>query len=154
MNKPEATMLEASAQAQALAEAAGAAMYARDRASQALGMALAEIRPGYARMTMPVREDMLNGHLTCHGGFIFALADSAFAFACNSRNLNTVGAGCTIDYIAPGRLHDVLEAVAVEQNLSGKSGIYDVRVIDQDDRIIALFRGKSLRVNGEVVAQD
>jgi len=116
-------------------------------------MTLAEIRPGYARMTMPVREDMLNGHLTCHGGFIFALADSAFAFACNSRNLNTVGAGCSIDYIAPGRLHDVLVAVAVEQNVSGKSGIYDVRVTDQDDRIIALFRGKSLRVNGEVVAQ-
>ena len=152
MNKPEASMLAASAQA--LAEAAGAAMYARDSASQTLGMTLAEIRPGYARMTMAVREDMLNGHQTCHGGFIFALADSAFAFACNSRNLNTVGAGCTIDYIAPGRLHDVLVAVAVEQNLSGKSGIYDVRVTDQDDRIVALFRGKSLRVNGEVLVQN
>lgn len=161
MNKPEAAGLEASpapsqpasASAQTLAEAAGAAMYARDRASQALGMALAEIRPGYARMTMTVRADMLNGHQTCHGGFIFALADSAFAFACNSRNLNTVGAGCSIDYLAPGREGDVLTAVAAEQTLSGKSGIYDVRVSDQDERIVALFRGKSLRVNGEVLAQ-
>lgn len=87
---------------QALAEAAGAVMFARDAASQALGMKLVEIRPGYARMTMPVRSDMLNGHQTCHGGFIFALADSAFAFACNSHNHTTVGAGCTIDYLAPG----------------------------------------------------
>ena len=98
------------AEAQALAQAAGDTMFARDRASQALGMLLAEIRPGYARMTMPVREDMLNGHQTCHGGFIFALADSAFAFACNSHNQNTVGAGCTIEYLAPGRHHDLLTA--------------------------------------------
>ena len=151
MNKPEASMLAASAQA--LAEAAGAAMYARDRASQALGMTLTEIRPGYARMTMPVREDMLNGHRTCHGGFIFSLADSAFAFACNSRNMITVGAGCTIDYLAPGRLHDVLTAVAVEQALAGKSGIYDVKVSNQDGRPVALFRGKSHRVGGEVLAR-
>lgn len=141
-------------QAQALAEAAGAAMFARDRASQAMGMALAEIRPGYARMTMTVRDDMLNGHQTCHGGYIFALADSAFAFACNSHNLNTVGAGCSIDYLAPGRLHDVLTAVAVEQALAGKSGIYDIKVSNQDGRTVALFRGKSHRVQGEVVAAD
>jgi acyl-CoA thioesterase len=101
---------------QALAEAAGAAMFARDAASQALGMKLVEIRPGYARMTMPVRSDMLNGHQTCHGGFIFALADSAFAFACNSHNHTTVGAGCTIDYLAPGRMDDMLTAEAVEQD--------------------------------------
>jgi acyl-CoA thioesterase len=129
-------------------------MFARDRASQAMGMALAEIRPGYARMTMTVRDDMLNGHQTCHGGYIFALADSAFAFACNSHNLNTVGAGCSIDYLAPGRLHDVLTAVAVEQALAGKSGIYDIKVSNQDGRTVALFRGKSHRVQGEVVATD
>jgi acyl-CoA thioesterase len=141
-------------QAQALAQAAGDAMYARDRATQAMGMLLAEIRPGYARMTMPVREDMLNGHQTCHGGFIFALADSAFAFACNSHNQNTVGAGCTIDYLAPGRQHDLLTAEAVEQALAGKSGIYDVKVSNQDGRTIALFRGKSHRVSGEVAPQQ
>jgi acyl-CoA thioesterase len=115
---------------QALAVLAGKTMYERDPASQALGMTLDAIRPGYARMRMQVREDMLNGHGTCHGGYIFMLADSAFAFACNSHNLNTVGAGCTIDYLAPGRPGDVLAAEAVEQALSGKTGVYDVVVTD------------------------
>jgi len=136
---------------QALAEAAGASMFARDAASQALGMKLVEIRPGYARMTMPVRTDMLNGHQTCHGGFIFALADSAFAFACNSHNHTTVGAGCTIDYLAPGRLDDLLTAEAIERTLAGKTGIYDVNVTNQEGKMIATFRGKSHRVAGEVV---
>jgi acyl-CoA thioesterase len=139
---------------QALAELAGKTMYERDPASQALGMTLDEIRPGYARMSMPVRGDMLNGHGTCHGGYIFMLADSAFAFACNSHNINTVGAGCTIDYLAPGRAGDVLVAEAVEQALSGKTGVYDVVVTDQDGRKIALFRGKSHRVAGHVVPVD
>jgi acyl-CoA thioesterase len=137
--------------AQALAELAGKTMYERDPASQALGMTLDAIRPGYARMRMRVREDMLNGHGTCHGGYIFMLADSAFAFACNSHNVNTVGAGCTIDYLAPGRAGDVLVAEAVEQALAGKTGVYDVVVTDQDGRKVALFRGKSHRVAGHVV---
>jgi acyl-CoA thioesterase len=136
---------------QALAELAGKTMYERDPASQALGMTLDAIRPGFARMRMRVREDMLNGHGTCHGGFIFMLADSAFAFACNSHNFNTVGAGCTIDYLAPGRAGDVLVAEAVEQALAGKTGVYDVVVTDQDGRKVALFRGKSHRVAGHVV---
>ncbi|MDB5755368.1 MAG: paaD [Massilia sp.] len=135
---------------QALAELAGKTMYARDPATQALGMLLAEIRPGYARMTMPVRRDMLNGHQTCHGGYIFMLADSAFAFACNSHNYNTVGAGCTIDYLAPGREGDLLTAEAREQALAGKTGVYDIRVTNQEGRTVALFRGKSHRVAGMV----
>ena len=135
---------------QALAELAGKTMYERDPASQALGMLLDEIRPGYARMSMRVRGDMLNGHATCHGGYIFMLADSAFAFACNSHNFNTVGAGCTIDYLAPGREGDVLVAEAVEQALQGKTGIYDIKVSNQEGRTIALFRGKSHRVSGMV----
>jgi acyl-CoA thioesterase len=139
-------------EAQALAELAGHTMFERDPASQALGMVLAEIRPGYARMTMTVRDDMLNGHATCHGGYIFMLADSAFAFACNSHNLSTVGAGCTIDYLAPGRVGDVLVAEAVEQALQGKTGIYDVTVKAGDGRTIALFRGKSHRISGTVAA--
>ena len=146
-------MVEAmQAQAQALAELAGRTMFERDPASQALGMVLAAIRPGYARMTMTVRGDMLNGHATCHGGYIFMLADSAFAFACNSHNLNTVGAGCTIDYLAPSRAGDVLVAEAIEQALQGKTGIYDVTVKAEDGRTIALFRGKSHRVSGTVAA--
>jgi acyl-CoA thioesterase len=135
---------------QALAELAGKTMYERDPASQKLGMTLDAIRPGYARMRMRVREDMLNGHGTCHGGYIFMLADSAFAFACNSHNLNTVGAGCTIEYLAPGRPGDVLVAEATEQALAGKTGVYDVVVSDQDGRTIALLRGKSHRVAGHV----
>ena len=135
---------------QALAELAGKTMFERDPASQTLGMLLAEIRPGYARMTMTVRPDMLNGHQSCHGGYIFMLADSAFAFACNSHNHNTVGAGCTIEYLAPGRLGDLLSAEAVEQALSGKIGVYDVKVSNQDGRSVALLRGKSHRVGGLV----
>jgi len=135
---------------QALAELAGKTMFDRDPASQALGMLLDEIRPGYARMSMRVRADMLNGHATCHGGYIFMLADSAFAFACNSHNFNTVGAGCTIDYLAPGKEGDVLTAEAVEQALQGKTGVYDIKVTSQEGRTIALFRGKSHRVSGMV----
>ena len=140
--------------AQALAELAGRTMFERDPASQALGMVLAEIRPGYARMTMTVRADMLNGHATCHGGYIFMLADSAFAFACNSHNLSTVGAGCTIDYLAPGRAGDVLVAEATEQALQGKTGVYDVTVKTADGRTIALFCGKSHRIGGTVAPVD
>jgi acyl-CoA thioesterase len=135
---------------QALAELAGKTMFERDAASQALGMQLAAIAPGFARMTMAVRQDMLNGHQICHGGFIFLLADSAFAFACNSHNQNAVGAGCSIEYLAPGRLGDLLCAEAVEQTLSGKTGVYDVKVSNQDGRTIALLRGKSHRIGGLV----
>jgi len=139
---------------QQLAELAGRTMFERDPTSRSLGMKLEEIRPGYARMSMTVRDDMLNGHASCHGGYIFMLADSAFAFACNSHNVNTVGAGCTIDYLAPGRPGDVLVAEAVEQALQGKTGVYDVSVTDQDGRKIALFRGKSHRVSGTLVPVD
>ncbi len=141
----------AGVQAQALAEAVGEALYARDPASKALGMQIAEMRAGYARMTMTIRPDMLNGHQSCHGGFIFTLADSAFAFACNSHNINTVGAACSIDYLAPGRLGDVLTAEAVEQVQAGRSGVYDVTIRNQENRILALFRGKSHRVGGEIL---
>ncbi|MDR7050314.1 acyl-CoA thioesterase [Duganella sp. 3397] len=138
--------------AQALAEKVAAAMYARDPASQGLGITLDGVGPGHATMSMTIRADMLNGHGSCHGGFIFTLADSAFAFACNSYNLTTVGAACTIDYLAPGRPGDVLTATAREQALAGKSGVYDVGVINQEGRTVALFRGKSLRVGGHVLA--
>ncbi|RJF95974.1 hydroxyphenylacetyl-CoA thioesterase PaaI [Noviherbaspirillum saxi] len=138
--------------AQALAAAASAAMYERDEATKSLGMRIVGIAPGSAQLTMRVRSDMLNGHQTCHGGFIFALADSAFAFACNSYNLNTVAAGCSIEYLAPGREGDVLLAEAVEQARSGKTGVYDVTVTNQHGDRIALFRGKSHQIKGEVLA--
>ena len=139
---------------QALAEKVAAAMYARDPASQGLGITLDGVGAGCATMSMAIRADMLNGHGSCHGGLIFTLADSAFAFACNSYNLNTVGAACTIDYLAPGRQGDVLTATAREQALAGKSGVYDVTVVNQEGRTVALFRGKSLRVGGHVLATE
>lgn len=137
---------------QALAEAATAAMLARDNATKGLGITIHAVAPGYARLSMPVRADMLNGHASCHGGFIFALADSAFAFSCNSRNLNTVASGCSVEYLAPGFGGDTLTAEAVEQSLAGRTGVYDVTVTNQDGKRIALFRGKSYRIKGEVIA--
>jgi phenylacetic acid degradation protein PaaD len=139
---------------QALAQAAGAAMYAADAASQGLGMKLVSIGPGHASMTMRVRADMLNGHKTCHGGFIFALADSTFAFACNSRNQATVASGCTIDYLAPAHEGDMLTARAQERSLAGRTGVYDVVVTNQDGRNIALFRGRSYRITGQVIGSS
>lgn len=135
----------------ALAELAGRVMYERDPASQALGARLDEISPGGAAMSMTVKAEMLNGHQTCHGGFIFALADSTFAFACNSRNLVTVASGCTIDYLAPAFEGDRLTARAVEYSLAGRTGIYDVHVTNQEGKPIAVFRGRSYRVKGNVV---
>jgi len=137
--------------AQRIAEAVGEAMYARDHAAQGLGIRLEEIRPGFARMTMTVRQNMLNGHETCHGGFSFALADTAFAYACNSRNHVTVAAGCDIVYPAAGRMGDLLTAVAEERHLRGRSGVYDVTVTNQNGEVVALFRGQSRRIQGEVV---
>jgi len=137
---------------QALAEAVAAAMLERDAASRMLGMQVEAAAPGYARVAMTVRDDMVNGHQTCHGGLIFSLADSAFAFACNSDNVNTVGAACTIDYLRPGHIGDRLVAEAEKRFGAGRSGVYDVTVRNQNDEIIVLFRGKSHRIRGEVIA--
>lgn len=139
-------------EAQPLAEAVAAAMWARDRAAQALGMQIEAVGPGSATLTMPVRADMVNGHHICHGGLIFALADTAFAYACNAYNRNTVASGCTIDFVAPGREGDVLRAEARERARAGRTGVYDVVVRDGAGRTVALFRGKSYRIAGEVIA--
>lgn len=151
-NTPECVSLPTDPQA--LAELAAATMYDKDPASQALGAVLLSVSPGSASMSMTVRADMLNGHKTCHGGFIFALADSTFAFACNSRNLVTVASGCTIDYLAPGYEGDVLTAQATEYALAGRTGIYDVRVSNQEGKQIAIFRGRSHRIKGQVVGDE
>lgn len=137
-----------------LAKRVGESMFSRDAASQALGMRIDDIGPGYARLSMTVRGDMLNGHRTCHGGFLFALADSAFAFACNSRNEATVAAGCSIEYLRPAYEGDVLTAVARQRALSGRSGVTDVDVQDAEGRTVALFRGKSARIKGEVLSSE
>ena len=138
------------AAAQALAERVAEGMYARDRASQGMGIRIVRVAPGAAELTMTVRGDMVNGHAICHGGFVFTLADSAFAFACNSYNANTVAAGCSIEFLAPSRLGDVLTARAREHTVSGRSGVYDVDVTNQDGATVAVFRGKSARIKGHV----
>ena len=138
-------------QAQALAEGVAKSMYSRDRASQGLGMKIAGVGPGHAELVMPVRADMLNGHAICHGGFIFSLADSAFAYACNSYNQTTVASGCAIDFMAPAREGDVLTAIARERSVSGRTGVYDIEVKNQRGETVALFRGKSYRIKGHVV---
>jgi acyl-CoA thioesterase len=133
------------------AAAVGEAMYARDRASQALGMVLEEMRPGYARLCMTVRADMLNGHGTCHGGLVFALADSAFAFACNSHDVRTVAAGCSIEFLSPAREGDELVAVAEERFRAKRSGVYDAEVRRADGSLVATFRGRAAATRERVL---
>jgi len=140
------------AEAQTLAEATRDAMYSRDRAAQAMGIKVVAIRPGYALLTMVVRSDMVNGHHICHGGMIFTLADTAFAYSCNSYNKTTVASACHIDFLAPGKEGATLSAESVEQSLSGRTGVYDVTVKDETGKTVALFRGKSYRSSGEVIA--
>jgi acyl-CoA thioesterase len=140
--------------AQSRAERAAAAMFARDRASQALGMQLAGVRPGWARLTLRVREDMVNGHGGCHGGLLFALADSAFAFACNSHNDVTVAAAASIDFLAAAAVGDELTAVAQEVWRTRRNGIYEVAVTNQRGERIALSRGRSYRTEGQVVTEE
>ena len=115
-----------------------------------MGMELLACEPGRAVMRMTVKELHLNGHKICHGGFIFTLADSTFAFACNSYNKNAVAAGCSIEFLKPGKLGDVLTCEGLEQTLSGRHGIYDMKVSNQHGEVIAMFRGKSAQIPGTV----
>jgi acyl-CoA thioesterase len=131
------------------AEKSAAAMWAGDEASKWFGMQIDEVDEGRAVLSMTVGPEHCNGHGTCHGGVSFALADSAFAFACNSRNKSTVGQHTFISYLAPGRAGDRLTATAEEVSLAGRSGIYDVKVTNQDGVVIAEFRGVSRTVNGQ-----
>jgi acyl-CoA thioesterase len=129
----------------------GAHMFAADRASRGLGMRIVALGAGSARLEMAVRDDMLNGHEICHGGFITTLADSAFAFACNSRNQLTVAAGLTVDFLAPAARGDVLTADAVEVTLTGRTGVYDIVVTNQHGARVALVRGRSARLRDRTV---
>lgn len=133
---------------QALAEACAEAMWAEDWASQRLGMRIEHIAPGEATLTMTITEAMLNGQGAAHGGYVFALADSAFAFACNGYNQRTVAHQASITYVAPGRLGDRLTAAAREVHRAGRNGIYDVRVTNADGELVAQFRGHSRTVKG------
>ena len=133
-----------------VARACADAMWRDDEASRGLGMKIVDIKPGQATLTMTVHRHMVNGQRIAHGGFIFALADSAFAFACNSHNERTVADQGTITFIRPGKLGDRLVAAAREISRSGRSGIYDVS-ITVDDTVIAEFRGHSRSIGGALV---
>jgi acyl-CoA thioesterase len=135
-----------------LAQQVGEAMWAVDTASKdTMGMHLQECSPGRAVVQMEVKELHLNGHQICHGGFIFTLADTTFAFACNSHNKVAVAAGCSIEFLKPGQLGDMLTCVGTEQTLTGRHGIYDMRVTNQHGEVIAMFRGKSAQIAGTIV---
>ena len=132
----------------------GNTMFASDVASKdTMGMELLVCEPGRALMRMTVKALHLNGHQICHGGFIFTLADSTFAFACNSYNKAAVAAGCSIEFLKPGQLGDVLTCVGQEQTMSGRHGIYDMKVTNQKGEVIAMFRGKSAQIQGTVIPE-
>ncbi|WP_125474208.1 hydroxyphenylacetyl-CoA thioesterase PaaI [Caballeronia humi] len=126
-------------------------MYEADACTRGLGIELLEVRPGYARLCMNVRPDFLNGHDICHGGLIFTLADSTFAFACNSYNINTVAAGCSIEFLRAVKGGDRLTAEGIEQTLNGRTGIYDIRVTNREGETVAMFRGKSAQIKGTLL---
>ncbi len=150
--KPSSMSTTPTTDPQALADAVARTMWSRDAATHALGMELVAVGPGTATLRMPVRADMVNGHHICHGGMMFTLADSAFAYACNSYNQNTVASACHIDFLAPAREGDLLEAEAIERSASGRTGVYDITVRVVGGKTVALFRGKSYRISGEVIA--
>jgi len=124
-------------------------MFANDRAAKNLGLEVVEVSPGNASVAMTVREHMLNGHDICHGGLIATLADTAFAYACNSYNELTVASGFSIDLMAPGREGDVLTARSFEVSKAGRTGVYDCEITNQRNERIAVFRGRSYTIKGK-----
>ena len=127
------------------------AMHARDHAARSLDIKIVAVNLGSATVSMLVRQDMVNGHDICHGGYMALLCDTAFAYACNSYNLNTVASGFSIEILASAKLGDTLVAVGIEQAQRGRQGVYDIKLGNQNNEVIALFRGKSARIAGEVI---
>jgi len=134
-----------------LAQACADKMWQDDRASKGLGMSLQRVAPGEAVLSMTVRKDMTNGHGICHGGFIFTLADSTFAFACNTYDQRTVAQQCAVTFLQPVREGETLTAHAVERTRAGRSGIYDVTVRDGSNKVVAEFRGHSRTISGQLL---
>ena len=134
-----------------LAKACVDVMLQEDACSRALGMQVLETGERRSVVTMTVRADMVNGHNICHGGMIFSLADSAFAFACNSENLSAVAAGAQIDFVNPAKLGDLLTATATARHQAKRRGVYDVQVVNQEGPTVALLRGQSQRIGSHLV---
>ncbi len=141
-------------EADTLARRVAERLHAREGTSAALGVEIEEVREGYARIAMIVRKDMLNGKAITHGGMIFTLADTAFAYACNSRNVNTVAQSATVVFVAPGREGDRLVAEAREESQTGRSGVYAVKVRNQNGENIAVFQGLSRSIGGAILDGD
>lgn len=137
-----------------IAEQSLAAMLKNDYCTKAMGMEVVDISKGIASVRMPVTQAMLNGHGSCHGGMLFALGDSAFAFACNSENQAAVAAGCSIEYIRPAFEGDVLIAKACVKSQGKTTGTYDVEICNQHNKLVALFRGKSHRIGKQLVEEN
>ncbi|TNE38882.1 MAG: hydroxyphenylacetyl-CoA thioesterase PaaI [Alphaproteobacteria bacterium] len=134
-----------------IAKTVAETMYRKDTAAQHLGIALKEIGPGRAVMTMRVADFMLNGHNICHGGYVFTLADTAFAYACNAYNQNTVAQGAQINFLKAVAPDSFLTATAIEQNRTGRTGLYDISVADDGGNLVALFRGNSHTIKGQMI---
>lgn len=141
-------------EADLLAQRCAEHMYENDAASQALGIRITEVHCGRAVAVMAVKDFMLNGHKTCHGGQIFTLADSAFAFACNSQNKAAVALSCTIDFVSPAFEDDILTATAEELHQGGRSGVYQIKITNQNQQLIALFKGNSARIKQSVLPEE
>ena len=133
---------------QEIAERCAALMWPDDHAARGLGIEIVAVGPGTATLKMPVRQDMVNSHGSCHGGFIFAVADAAFAYACNSFNHHAVAAGVDINFLAPAHLGDSLTAVGHARHQGGRSGVYDIEVTNQTGKLVAVFRGRAARIKG------
>ncbi|WP_279046201.1 hydroxyphenylacetyl-CoA thioesterase PaaI [Cedecea davisae] len=125
-------------------------MYARDNCAKQMGIEIIEMGEGFAVLTMTITAEMLNGHQTCHGGQLFTLADTAFAYACNSQGLVAVASGCNIDFMRPGKEGDRLKAVAQVRHQGRQTGGYDIEIINQDEKTLALFRGRAHRIGTTV----
>ncbi|WP_312626756.1 hydroxyphenylacetyl-CoA thioesterase PaaI [Scandinavium sp.] len=128
-------------------------MYEKDTCAQALGIDIIEMDEGFAVLTMTVTQQMLNGHQTCHGGQLFSLADTAFAYACNSQGLAAVASACNIDFLRPGFVGDKLTATARVKHQGKLTGVYDIEIVNQQQKTVALFRGKSHRIGGSVTGE-
>ncbi|NKI18648.1 hydroxyphenylacetyl-CoA thioesterase PaaI [Spongiibacter sp. KMU-166] len=137
---------------QTLAERCAEVLMARDQASRHLGMELVSVSPGKAEMKMLVKDYMVQGHGNCHGGYIFTLADTTFAFACNTYDAVSVAQGCNIEYVRPGKLDDTLTAKCAQLSRGKRTGVYDVTIENQDGELIALMRGKSYQVGASLLS--
>lgn len=138
---------------QQLAERCVDEMLAHDAAAQLLGVELISVAPGSATISMNVTREMTNSHFNCHGGMIFTLADIGFAYACNNANKKTVASGCSIEYMAPAAIGDTLTATVIERSRASRTGIYDVDISNQRGELVAVFRGKSYQIRGQVIPQ-